>query len=145
MLIAVGMSPTGGKGDNDCRRSRKEIDMDYDSLLELVKRRRSRRRFKPDPIPDEFIDKIIEVARWAPSGANSQPWEFIVVKDKEIKDKIVGIVNEHSEYGRKVELTREEDLRWPSAAEQWDSQVLKMPRPLSSSAEILGPGSLIRF
>jgi len=90
--------------------------MDYDSLLELVKRRRSRRRFKPDPIPDECIDKIIEVARWAPSGTNSQPWEFIVVKDKEVKDKIVSIVKEHSEYGRKVELTREEDLRWPSAA-----------------------------
>ena len=34
--------------------------MDYDSFLELVKQRRSIRRFKPDPIPDEFIDKIIE-------------------------------------------------------------------------------------
>ena len=39
--------------------------MDYDSLLELVKTRRSIRRFKPNPIPDEYIDKIIEAARWA--------------------------------------------------------------------------------
>ena len=37
--------------------------MDYDSLLELVQKRRSIRQFKPDPIPDEYIDKIIEVAR----------------------------------------------------------------------------------
>ena len=90
--------------------------MDYEGLLKLVKTRRSIRNFKMDPIPDEYVEKIIEVARWAPSGANSQPWEFIVVKDREIKDKIVSIVKEHSEYGRKVELTREEDLRWPSAA-----------------------------
>ena len=54
--------------------------MDYDSFLDLVKKRRSTHAFKPDPVPDEYVDKIIEAARWAPSGANSQPWEFIVVK-----------------------------------------------------------------
>lgn len=63
--------------------------MDYGAFLELVKNRRSIRRFKPDPIPDEYIDKIIEAARWAPSGYNSQPWEFVVVKDKKLKDSIL--------------------------------------------------------
>ena len=63
--------------------------MDYDSLLELVKARRSIRRFKPDPIPDDYIDKSIEVARQAPSGFNMQPWEFVIIKDKELRDKIV--------------------------------------------------------
>ena len=90
--------------------------MDYESFLKLVKTRRSIRSFKTDPIPDEYVEKIIEAARWAPSGANSQPWEFVIIKDKEIKDRIVGIVNEHSEYGRRVELTREEDLRFPGAS-----------------------------
>ena len=47
--------------------------MEYDSLLQLVQKRRSVRKFKPDPIPADYIDKIIEVARWAPSAANSQP------------------------------------------------------------------------
>ena len=47
--------------------------MDYDNLLDFVKKRRSKRRFKPDPIPDERIEQIIEVARWAPSGFNMQP------------------------------------------------------------------------
>ena len=37
--------------------------MDYEGLLELVKKRRSIRKFKPDPIPDAYIDQIIEVAR----------------------------------------------------------------------------------
>jgi nitroreductase len=45
--------------------------MDYESLLELVKQRRTTHKFKPDPVPDEYIDKIIEVARWAPSGFNT--------------------------------------------------------------------------
>ena len=47
--------------------------MDYQSLLELVDNTRSLRRFKPDPVPDELIDKMIEVARRAPSGFNQQP------------------------------------------------------------------------
>ena len=56
--------------------------MDIDHLINLLKSRRSIRAYKPDPIPDEFIQKIIEAARWAPSGGNSQPWEFIVIKKK---------------------------------------------------------------
>ena len=66
--------------------------MDYDSFLELVRNRRSIRRFKSDPIPDEAIDKIIEAARWAPSGYNSQPWEFVVIKDKKLKDNVFDII-----------------------------------------------------
>ena len=40
----------------------------YDMLLKLVKTRHSVRKFKPDPIPDDTIEKILEVARWAMSG-----------------------------------------------------------------------------
>lgn len=63
--------------------------MEYDGVLELVRKRRSIRRFKPEPIPDDYIDKIIEVAREAPSGFNMQPWDFVVVKDKDLRKKIV--------------------------------------------------------
>jgi nitroreductase len=66
--------------------------MDYDSFLDLAKARRSIRRFKSDPIPDEYVDKIIEAARWAPSGFNSQPWEFVVIRDKKLKDEVVKII-----------------------------------------------------
>ena len=54
-----------------------------------MKKRRTVRRFRPDPIPEDCIDKIIEVARWAPSGFHTQPWEFVVVKKKELKEAIV--------------------------------------------------------
>jgi len=81
--------------------------MDYDSLLTLVKKRRSIRRFKPDPIPDECIEKIIEVARWAPSGFNMQPWEFVVVKKEELRDKVVEYINTYWTQAKSMEGTRE--------------------------------------
>jgi nitroreductase len=58
---------------------------DYDVLLDIVKRRRSVRRFLPLPVSRDLIEKIIEVARLSPSAANSQPWEFVVVTDAEVK------------------------------------------------------------
>lgn len=62
--------------------------MEYDGFLELVKERRSSWEFKSDPIPDDLIEKIIDAARYAPSGFNSQPWEFVVIKEQELRDKI---------------------------------------------------------
>ncbi len=89
--------------------------LDYDGLLELVKKRRSIRKFKPDPVPDELINKVLEVARWAPSGANSQPWEFLVIKDKAVKEKVVPFVQDAMRYAQKWELTREKEMQHPSA------------------------------
>jgi nitroreductase len=68
----------------------------YDRLLDLVKKRRTVRQFKPDPIPGGCIEKIIEIARWAPSGFHTQPWEFVVVKKKEIKEAIVKALDRHA-------------------------------------------------
>ncbi|MFH1490392.1 MAG: nitroreductase family protein, partial [Pseudomonadota bacterium] len=75
--------------------------------------RRSTYGFKPDPVPDEAIDKIIEAARWAPSGANSQPWEFVVVKDKGRREKIVEFFKEQVEISYRVEQTRPLERRFP--------------------------------
>lgn len=68
----------------------------YNNLLEVVKKRRSNRRFKSDPIPDGYIEKIIEVARWAPSGFHTQPWEFVAVTGKDIRDRIVAVLDQKS-------------------------------------------------
>ncbi|MEJ2067558.1 MAG: nitroreductase family protein, partial [Deltaproteobacteria bacterium] len=59
--------------------------MEYQEFLELLKYRRSIRRFKNDPIPDEYVTMVLEASRYAMSGGNSQPWEFIVVKDPQVK------------------------------------------------------------
>ena len=73
------------------------VNMDeYDCLLDLVKKRRTIRQFKPDPVPDEYITRIIEVARWAPSAFHTQPWEFVVIKNGEIKNQIVATLEQHA-------------------------------------------------
>ena len=57
-------------------------------VSEVIRIRRSIRRFKPDPIPEEKIKLLLESARLAPSGTNTQPWRFIVVKDDDTKKKL---------------------------------------------------------
>jgi nitroreductase len=44
--------------------------------------RRSIRKYKKEEISEELITKILESARWAPSGLNNQPWRFVIVRDK---------------------------------------------------------------
>jgi nitroreductase len=57
-------------------------------VCEAIRKRRSIRKFKPDPIPEEKIRLLLESARLAPSGTNTQPWRFIVVKDDDTKKKL---------------------------------------------------------
>jgi nitroreductase len=54
-------------------------------ILDVISTRKSIRKYKPDPIPDEVIDKILEAARWAPTGENHQPWRLIVVRDQQTR------------------------------------------------------------
>jgi nitroreductase len=54
-----------------------------DVLLDFIKERRSIRQYQEKDIPEDEIEMILEAGRWAPSGSNKQPWEFIVVKDKD--------------------------------------------------------------
>ena len=81
-------------------------------FFDVVRTRRSARKFKTDPLPKGAVEQILDTARWAMSGANGQPWEFVVVKNKRTRNKIAEIYVEH---GRKrvytVEKTREKALQ----------------------------------
>jgi len=59
-----------------------------EAILDFLKGRRSIRNFQDKPVTDEHIEMILEAGRWTPSGSNRQPWEFIVVKNREILKKI---------------------------------------------------------
>ena len=59
-------------------------------LLDLIKKRRSVRNYLDRPIPKEDILKCIEAARLAPSACNGQPWDFIIVDNPELKNKVAG-------------------------------------------------------
>jgi len=58
------------------------------SLRDLLQRRRSVRDFSPEPVPLDVVDAAIETAGSAPSGANRQPWRFVVVQDGETRRRI---------------------------------------------------------
>ncbi len=57
-------------------------------LINALKTRRSIRKFKPEPIPDEYITELIEAARLAPSGSNLQPSRFVVIKSEEARARL---------------------------------------------------------
>jgi len=58
------------------------------SCIDKILGRRSVRRYRGEPVPDDVMGRILEAGRQAPSAANRQPWHFVVVTDQETKDKL---------------------------------------------------------
>jgi len=59
-------------------------------VFKVISERRSIRKYRREPIPDDSLERIMEAGRLAPSAANRQPWYFIVVKDEKVKNELVG-------------------------------------------------------
>lgn len=57
-------------------------------LMEIIKGRRSIRRYEPKEIPEADLQQILESIQWSPSWANTQCWEVVVVKDKDMKQRL---------------------------------------------------------
>jgi len=93
------------------------LEVCFLSLVDIILKRRSIRHYKPDPVPEDLLNKILEAGRLAPTAGNQQPWHFIVVTDMKLKQElskgrwntfikdsaftIVGCGYVGSEYGRK--------------------------------------------
>ena len=72
----------------------------YDAMSTL----RAVRRIKPDPIPDEVLDRVLRAATWAPSGGNRQCWRMIVVRDPVLKRELEKLYKPHwNEYTKGYE------------------------------------------
>ena len=54
-------------------------------VMEAIRTRRSIRKYRPDPVPGEELQSVLEALRWSPSWANTQCWEVVVVKDPKVK------------------------------------------------------------
>jgi nitroreductase len=89
-------------------------------IIETVKMRKSIRVFKPDPVPREILQEIMELALRAPSWANTQPWEFAIVSGKKL-DEIKQGFSEHK--GEKMQP----DIRLPG----------KFPEPYNTRHRVL--------
>ncbi len=70
------------------KRSPEEQTERADEFFELLNRRRTVREYSDRDVPIELIEKAIATAGTAPSGANMQPWRFVVVRDPEVKKRI---------------------------------------------------------
>ncbi len=57
-------------------------------LFEIIQTTRAMRQLKPDPVPDDLIDRILEAGAAAPSGGNNQTWGFIVCRDEDLKKQV---------------------------------------------------------
>ncbi|MDO8568654.1 MAG: nitroreductase family protein [Dehalococcoidales bacterium] len=61
-------------------------------LMQAIKERRSIRKYRTDPIPDEMLNTILEAARWAPSWSNTQSWRLVLVRNQETRNKLAGVL-----------------------------------------------------
>lgn len=84
-----GLTSTLGS-DESPRRSLNPVPfiISMNPVLENIKRRRSVRSYKPNPVPDEYINQVIEAGNYAPTGNNRQAWRFVVVTDPAMRGKL---------------------------------------------------------
>ncbi len=62
-----------------------------EDALELLKGRRSIRKYKSTPVEPDKLEKCLEAAQWAPSASNKQPWEFMIVTKEEYRKKLADL------------------------------------------------------
>jgi nitroreductase len=70
--------------------------MQFEELAELIRTRRSIRRYRDADVPDEMLLKAIDLATWAPNGGNFQPWQFWVVKNRDLIGRMADAMDDRS-------------------------------------------------
>jgi nitroreductase len=108
------------------RPSETEMRSRVRDLLEEMRRRRSVREFSSDPVPREILREIVATAAQAPSGANRQPWRFVLVTDPAIKKRI----REEAESEERKSYERRMPEEWLRALEplgtDWRKEFLEI-------------------
>jgi nitroreductase len=80
--------------------------------LEAIRKRRSVRQYTGDPIPWEDLEKIVDAGRLAATGSNQQPWDFVVVTDREMIDQLKVAAGWMEEAGAIVAVVMDPSSRW---------------------------------
>jgi nitroreductase len=81
-------------------------------LLEAIRTRRSVRLYTGDPIPREDLETIVDAGRLAPSGHNEQPWDFIVVTDRDTIDQLKIAAGWMNNAGAIIAVVLDPSSRW---------------------------------
>lgn len=111
--------------------------------MEVIFNRRSIRKYKDQVVEPEKIDRLLRVAMQAPSAANQQPWEFIVIQDKEVLEKL----SNTSPYTKPIAgsavtfvlLANGNELKVPTA---WEQDMSAAAQNLLLEAVYLGLGGV---
>ena len=61
------------------------------NLIAFLRSWRAVRQFRPDPVPQEVVDAVLEVARWSGSASNRQPWEFVLINKRETLQALAAV------------------------------------------------------
>ena len=80
--------------------------------LEAIRKRRSVRQYTGDPIPREDLEKIVDAGRLAATGSNRQPWDFVVVTDREMIDQLKVAAGWMDKAGAIVAVVMDPSSRW---------------------------------
>jgi nitroreductase len=108
------------------RRSPEEQQRRSREFLELLRRRRSVRHFSDRAVPREILENVIRTAATAPSGANKQPWKFVLVDDPELKRSIreAAEKEEKATYEKRMPRAWAEDLK--PLGTNWQKEFLEV-------------------
>ncbi len=91
---------------------------DRSSALEPIRRVSQIRQYSSDPVPEDVVDQLLELARWTGSSKNGQPWRFVVVRDKERLKRIAAL---------------RQNINWLAAAPLGIAVVLEGTSPMSEA------------
>ncbi|MBI2890828.1 MAG: nitroreductase family protein [Nitrospirae bacterium] len=81
-----------------------------EEIERLIRSRRSVRLYEKTPVPDDVLRHLVDLARWAPSGMNAQPWKFVIVRNRGLLDEIRAVTLKGMDLTLNV-FTRPE-LKW---------------------------------
>ena len=98
--------------DFDLANAEAEVDLPdigtrdrYDALMEVMRNRITVRKFDASfHVPEDHYDLILEAAQHAPSGANAQPWHYVIVRDQAVKDRIANYFVEEQRFRAKARM-----------------------------------------
>jgi nitroreductase len=117
---------------------------DRKAVTGCLRRVRQIRDFRPDPVPDDLLDEILQVARWSGSASNRQPWRFIVIRDAAIRARIAEIGAPSTNHVGKAPLAIA--IAMPGEAEVRDAyDEGRVSERILVAAELLGLGAGIAW
>ena len=122
----VAVCPTASLSHTDipvesCTSIEKKLKIDHDQSVQFLRSRRSIRRYKDKPVAQSDLKQLIDIARYAPSGHNSQPVDWLVLGDKAELKRLAGIVVDWMHWmlsnNREIALS----IHMDRAVARWDS------------------------